>query len=139
MAHLAISKDLFEHACLHETDVTADFCSTLALDRFCPMVGTLHSYHHFLLTSPGPEIRDHLIAYNHSYATVEKSLYLASGYVSLNWLHSPADIFEEKAGNQLTLHQAFRRHVLESGNWTLEAEVLSFFHCSCGLNLSRRQ
>lgn len=91
-----------------------------------------------------PDIRDALILDPDAYSTLELSGAVLSGFLSANWLHSPAQLLDVEADTgDLMLSALFKDHALNLDNWSIDSEAdlqcpvtfsKAWLHQICGLH-----
>ena len=75
-------------------------------------------------SAPRPEVREMLISDPRSAHASEQTQSAIAGYLSVNWDHKPAELFEPNTNPDVySISQAFDSHISRLENWTLESDA----------------
>lgn len=74
---------------------------------------------------PWPGVRDVFILDPTLYAGLERHHAYVSGFISINWLQSPAQLLDADSDNSVTLSATFKQHICDIKNWSVDEEVIA--------------
>ena len=70
-----------------------------------------------------PDIRDAFILDSNHYTALAQSDPSVSGFISVNWMQSIAQLLQWEENNSMTLSAAFKQHACDLHNWSADGEA----------------